>query len=144
MKIPFNLIVLKTFHAQKNKVRPLMNAIGISPGQPKVLTFLALHGACLQKDLAAACDIEPATISKLLNLLEEKGYLERRSHTYDRRAIQIGLTEAGKKLVENEILPRYECVNSVSLNGFTEEERQRFEAYLRRMYNNLSQTELEF
>ena len=77
MKIPFNLIVLKTFHAQKNKVRPLMNAIGLSPGQPKVLTFLALHGACLQKDLAAACDIEPATISKLLNLLEEKGYLER-------------------------------------------------------------------
>ena len=47
MKIPFNLIVLKTFHAQKNKVRPLMNAIGLSPGHPKVLTFLALHGACL-------------------------------------------------------------------------------------------------
>mgnify|MGYP001461336377 CR=1 FL=1 len=144
MQIPFNLIVLKVFHAQKNKVRPLMNAVGLSPGQPKVLTFLALHGECLQKELAASCDIEPATISKLLNNLEENGLITRTGQEDDRRAIMIALTARGRTLFETEVEPRFARVNATSLAGFTEEEKRQFEHYLLRMYQNLTRTTLEF
>lgn len=144
MNMPFNLLILKVFHAQKNQVRPRMAAIGLSPGQPKVLTFLALHGACLQKELAAACDIEPTTISKMLNNLEEKALVRRSALPGDKRAALIKLTTQGRTLVEMEILPRYNSVNSRSLKDFTAEEREQFEQFLRRMYDNLTGTPLDF
>ncbi len=144
MEIPFNLLVLKVFHAQKNKVRPLMAEIGLSPGQPKVLTFLSIHGNCLQKELAAACDIEPTTISKMLNSLEENGLICRSALEGDKRAAVIGLTDKGRTLVRQEILPRYNSVNTLSLTDFSPDETQRFEEYLRRMYANLTGTPLDF
>lgn len=143
MKLPFNLLVLKVFHAQKNRVRPEMALIGLSPGQPKLLTFLALNGECLQKDLAAACDIEAATISKLLNSLEENGLIRRDTHSGDRRATRIALTEAGSWLYETEIRPRIGTINQCSLSGFTPEEAELFQRFLKRMYRNLTGMSLE-
>lgn len=143
MKLPFNLLVLKVFHAQKNRVRPEMALIGLSPGQPKLLTFLALNGECFQKDLAAACDIEAATISKLLNSLEENGLIRRDPHSGDRRATRIALTEAGSWLYETEIRPRIGAINQCSLSGFTPEEAELFQRFLKRMYRNLTGMSLE-
>lgn len=138
MELPFNLLILKVFHAQKNQVRPKMTEIGLSPGQPKVLTFLALHGPCLQKKLADACDIEPATISKLLHSLEELELIERNNRPGDRRATEIKLTQAGQELFENEIAGRIDTINTTSLSGFSEHEREQFILYLKRMYRNLT------
>ena len=138
MELPFNLLILKVFHAQKNQVRPKMTEIGLSPGQPKVLTFLALHGPCLQKKLADACDIEPATISKLLHSLEELELIERNNRPGDRRATEIKLTQAGQELFENEIAWRIDEINTTSLSGFSENEREQFILYLKRMYRNLT------
>lgn len=138
MELPFNLLILKVFHAQKNQVRPKMTEIGLSPGQPKVLTFLALHGPCLQKKLADACDIEPATISKLLHSLEELELIERNNRPGDRRATEIKLTQAGQELFENEIAGRIDAINTTSLSGFSEHEREQFILYLKRMYRNLT------
>ena len=143
MKLPFNLLVLKVFHAQKNRVRPEMALIGLSPGQPKLLTFLALNGECLQKDLAAACDIEAATISKLLTSLEENGLIRRDTHSGDRRATRIALTEAGSWLYETEIRPRIGAINQCSLSGFTPEEAELFQRFLKRMDRNLTGMSLE-
>ena len=143
MKLPFNLLVLNVFHAEKNRVRPEMALIGLSPGQPKLLTFLGLNGECLQKDLAAACDIEAATISKLLNSLEENGLIRRDTHSGDRRATRIALTEAGSWLYETEIRPRIGAINQCSLSGFTPEEAELFQRFLKRMYRNLTGMSLE-
>lgn len=144
MNIPFNLLVLKVFNAQKNRVRPLMAAIGLSPGQPKILTFLALHGACRQKELAASCDIEPATISRLLQGLEEQGLIVRSGAADDRRAARVELSEHGRELYRTEVAPRFRSVVAAELTGFSEAERSRFEEYLRRVYFNLTSTPLEF
>ena len=94
--MPFNLLILKAFHAQKNHIRPLMAAIGLSPGQPKVLSFLAVHQECLQKDLAAACDIEPPTISRMLDNLEKKRLIVRTAPADDRRALTVKLPSPEK------------------------------------------------
>ncbi len=142
MDLPFNLLILKVYHAQKNRVRPVMGAIGLSPGQPKVLTFLALHGPCLQKELAASCDIEAATVSKLLNSLEELELIERNGRPGDRRAAEIVLTPAGRELYENEIAGRIGEINEVSLADFSRSEREMFELYLKRMYRNLTGQDL--
>ena len=74
--------------------------IGLSPGQPKVLDFLAEHEGCDQKTIAASCEIEQAPIGSILLRMEEKGLIERRRRQGNRRSLFVYLTDSGRKAAE--------------------------------------------
>ena len=93
--------------------------------------------------MVAASMPQAATISKLLNNLEENGLIRRDTHSGDRRATRIALTEEGRWLYETEIRPRIGAINRCSLNGFTPEEAELFQNFLKRMYRNLTGMTLE-
>lgn len=81
--------------------RRLMEALkstGLTSGQPKILDYLKDYDGAAQKDIAAYCYIEPATITSLLNGMESKGLIERRRLDGNRRSFYIFLTEKGKRL----------------------------------------------
>ena len=137
MKTPFHLIILKAFHAQRNQVRPYMAELGLSPGQPKILGLLTLRDRCMQKELAAACEIEPATISRLLSTMESAGLIQREPAPGDRRAECISITSAGKQ-AQKKMQYHFDQVENISLSGFTETEKKQFVEYLCRMYHNLT------
>ena len=59
MKVSFYMLLYRAFHAQRKCLRPFMAELGLAPGQPKVLLYLAGHDGCMQKDVAEHCDIEP-------------------------------------------------------------------------------------
>ena len=117
MKTPFYMLVFKAFHAQRQKNRMNMNAFRLSPGQPKVLRYIQNHKDCKLKDIAKECDIESATVSKILDNLEEKKALEK----WDEHCLEI---------------------EQISLKGFSEKEKQQFQEYLSRMYTNLTGKEI--
>ena len=73
MKVSFYMLLYRAFHAQRKCLRPFMAELGLAPGQPKVLLYLAGHDGCMQKDVAEHCDIEPATTSRVLDTLENNG-----------------------------------------------------------------------
>jgi DNA-binding MarR family transcriptional regulator len=52
-----------------------------------------------QVRIAAALQIDPMMISKILRLLEQRGYVERSPHPDDPRANALHLTPAGRDLV---------------------------------------------
>lgn len=137
MEDAFHTHMRKAFFAQKNQIRPYMSSLGLSPGQPKILSYLYAHSPCLQRELAEGCEIEPATVSKILNNMEESNLIERKAVPNDRRAVSVTLTDRGREsLKKTEIF--FEKVNALSLQGFTEEEKVNFTCYLKRMYENLT------
>lgn len=69
--------------------------LGLSPGQPKVLEYLRLHGTQNQRSIAGYCRIEPATVGSILARMEEAGLVKRRQKSGDRRALYVSLTPAG-------------------------------------------------
>lgn len=75
--------------------------------------------------IAAAQRVTAGTLTASVNLLEKKGYLERRRDEHDRRAVRIVPTEKGRQA--NELHTRFhkEMVNDV-LDILTEEECQVF------------------
>ena len=125
MKIPFHLMMFKSFHAQRNVLRKGMKEL--SPGQPKILRYVATHQNCMLKDIASSCDVECATVSKILNALEEKEFLEKEISKNNKRALCLSITEK---------------VEQLSLQGFSEREKEQFYDYLNRMYENLSGKEM--
>lgn len=140
--MPFYFMLLKTFHAQRKKLRLNMDDYGLSPGQPKVLRYIGEHENCMLKDIASACDVECATVSKILYNLEELGMLNREIVKDNKRAISLRITKKGLDALE---LWNAHCdeVEKVSLRGFSDSERLQFEDYLARMYQNLTDRPLE-
>ena len=133
---PFYFILNRTLQAQKNKLAPKMKDIGLSPGQPKILSHLLQNNKCMQKELALFCNIEPATVSKILNNMIDEGLVKKTVVEGNKRASCISITEEGKKRYEKWLEICFEEEDE-SLYGFQLEEKEIFKSYLIRMYNNI-------
>ncbi len=142
MSVSLHHAILMTFNAQKNSLRPGMVEIGLSPGQPKVLRFLAAHDSCMQREIAEALNIEPATVSRLLSNMEQNGLVVRSTPEECRRAESVSITQEGRSA-----FAQWETVchtvEEQSMKGFSEEEEQQFLKNLCRMYQNLTGKPLE-
>ena len=70
MNYAIHTLLARTGHAQQNYLRPYLSQLGLSPGQPKVLRCLYAKGSCSQKELADYCEVDPAAICRMLDILE--------------------------------------------------------------------------
>src|SRR5207237_4472081 len=66
--------------------------LGLTRAQWQVLAHLARHEGINQAGLAEILEIEPITLGRLIDRMEEAGWVERRQHPSDRRARQLYLT----------------------------------------------------
>jgi len=115
-----------------------IKSTGLTSGQPKVLDYLAEHNGAVQKDIAAGCCIEPATLTVLLNGMEKENLLERKTDSSNRRSYHIFLTPRGKALCEI-IRQEFAAIEYKALSGFTTEEKQLLNTYLDRIYTNMKE-----
>jgi MarR family transcriptional regulator, multiple antibiotic resistance protein MarR len=86
------------------------------------------------------CDMlayDPGAMTRLLDRLERKGIVRRVRVPEDRRTIQLELTDSGKALYPK-IIAAIADVNNDLLRGFSRDEVNQLEAYLRRMLANAS------
>lgn len=108
----------------------------LSLGQPKVLDYLKNHDGAIQKDIAAACHIEPASLTSILNGMEKKELIIRKMQNGNRRSFHIFLTPNGNekaKLIENE----FQKIENSALKDFSETEKNALIDSLLRVYQNL-------
>ena len=64
-----HMLLYRAYHAQTNYLRPRMAQLGLGPGQPKLLAYLAVHGTSTQHEMAAFFEVDDAAISRMLDLL---------------------------------------------------------------------------
>lgn len=57
----------------------------LTPGQPKIFDYLLYHDGVVQKEIASACHVEPATMTSVLYGMEKKGYILRKNLNGNRR-----------------------------------------------------------
>lgn len=67
----------------------------LSLGQLSVLGALFRSGACSIGELAAQERVQPPSMTRTVNCLEEGGYVERRAHESDRRQVVVALADKG-------------------------------------------------
>jgi DNA-binding MarR family transcriptional regulator len=68
--------------------------------QYRSLVVLASRGPQGVASLAEAVAVTPPTASRLVDRLLRKGLVHRRTDRHDRRQVRIGLTEAGRRLID--------------------------------------------
>ncbi len=87
-------------------------------------------------DLSATTSIEVSTLTRLVDSMEKKGLVARRSDPADARAIVLHATAAGRKLTRR-ILPIAERYEKLALRGFDAAATEQLKTALRRVYANI-------
>jgi DNA-binding MarR family transcriptional regulator len=105
----------------------------INASQFLVLRKLDVLGPMSAIDLARAIDHNPGAMTRLLDRLEQMGYLRRTPHAEDRRALRIELTEAGAAL-SNELSDCGNRIADYALRTLTPAEREDFLGLLIRVH----------
>ncbi|WP_106813762.1 MarR family winged helix-turn-helix transcriptional regulator [Microbacterium timonense] len=80
--------------------RPILEPLGLT--HPQYLVMLALWERSPRslRELAAELALEPATLSPLVKRLEAQGLVTRGRRDGDERVLDVGLTDAGRRLRE--------------------------------------------
>ena len=73
---------------------------GLTPSQLSTLSCVGKTGAIRLGDLAAAERIAPSTLTRLVNVLEDRGYLARKPAPEDARAFLVTVTPSGADVLE--------------------------------------------
>ena len=73
---------------------------GISAPRLSALSVIVFAGPVTLGDLAAAEQVRPPTISRLIAGLEADGLVERLSDSTDRRVVRVKATPAGRRMLE--------------------------------------------
>lgn len=111
--------------------------LGVTRAQWRVLVRLSHEDGPRQVELADSLDVEPITLCRMIDRLEETGVVERRADEEDRRAWRIHLTAKAGPLIE--ILGGIaQDFLTNALAGIGEMEQARVRDVLNRVRANLS------
>ena len=89
----------ETAHALRKAFDRRATGLGVTRAQWKVLFKLNRAPGLRQVALADMLEVEPITLSRIVDRLEENGLVERVRDPADRRAWRLQLTEAAQPLI---------------------------------------------
>jgi len=96
--LPFE--IGETAHALRKDFDRRAAGMGVTRAQWKVLFRLTRHPGLRQIELADMLDIEPITLSRIIDRLQESELVERVADPSDRRAWRLHVTARARPLVE--------------------------------------------
>lgn len=97
---------------------------GMSYARGRVVAALQASGPVLMRALSEAVGVTPRTITGLVDALEADGWVERRAHPSDRRAILVALTPDGQAAFAR-LLEGYRSLASDLVSGIPAADQQR-------------------
>ncbi|MFX0103919.1 MAG: MarR family winged helix-turn-helix transcriptional regulator [Candidatus Hodarchaeota archaeon] len=109
----------------------------ISAAQGRVMFPLWRKDNISFQDLKKQAMLSKATLSYMLDKLEEAGHIERIRSEEDKRTINIKLTEKNIEL-QDKFIEVSNQMKNIFYEGFSEKEIDEFEGYLRRLLENLT------
>ena len=110
--------------------------VGLTRAQWQAIATIRLHEGATQREIAEALDISSVTIGRILERLEQDGWIERRPDAQDRRAYRLYLKQGAQPILEKlgEIASDEERRTLAGLSG---DEQQLLSRLLDRLLGNL-------
>ncbi|MEL6833912.1 MAG: MarR family transcriptional regulator [Bacteroidota bacterium] len=109
----------------------------ITSDQWVILKRISELEALNQREVAAVTGKDPASITRTLDLLAKKNWVERQDVPGDRRAYQVVLTREGQELVE-QLIPLAQATREAGLADVSAEEFESLKRVLNKIYSNVS------
>ncbi len=98
MQDTLSYALIKLGKAHRARAEKLLARFDMHPGQEQILFRLWAEEGQPQAALADMLCVEPPTITKMLQRMERRGWIERRGDPDDARLSRVYLTDAGRAL----------------------------------------------
>ncbi|RST31739.1 MarR family transcriptional regulator [Sphingomonas ginkgonis] len=92
--------IVETADALRRAVARRVTAHGVTRSQWRVLARISKEPGLRQVDLAERLDMEPIVLCRIVDKLEESGFVERQRDPADRRAWRLVLTAKAAPVIE--------------------------------------------
>lgn len=115
----------------------LMDPIMLHRSQAMVLCKLFQEDGITQSEIAQQLSVQGATVTDILQRMEEGGIVTRRRDFDDNRLVRVYLTDAGREK-ERSIMEQFMKLESAVFAGFDESERVLLRQLLNRTLDNMS------
>jgi DNA-binding MarR family transcriptional regulator len=114
----------------------LLKDLGLYPGQEVLMMHLWDAGAVRQSELIRVLDVDPSTVTKMLQRLEQAGHVRRSPDPADRRAVLVTATDRSCALL-GQVEQAWAALEGHTLGGLDEGERKELERLLGKVEENL-------
>ena len=121
---------------RKHMERAVLKSHSLSWSAFVILFVLRIWGKQESRVLAAEAGVSGGTLTGLLDTLERKGLASRHPVTSDRRRVEVVLTNAGTRVV-NEVMPAINSVESRVTGGLDEDEKEMLARLLRKVLRSV-------
>lgn len=114
-----------------------MDQIAMHRTQAMVLCRLFDQDGLTQSEIAQQMAVQGATITDILQRMEEAGFVSRRRDPQDNRLVRVYLTDMGREK-ECFIREQFAKLENAIFAGFEERERVQLRKYLNRAIDNIN------
>jgi len=115
----------------------LLRGTGLYAGQELLMMQLWERGEQRQADLIKTLGLDPSTVTKMLQRLEQSGFVTRKPSPRDRRAVVVSATRAGRAL-RDQVRQAWRDLEQATAGGFTKAEFDQAMRVLNRIETNLT------
>jgi DNA-binding MarR family transcriptional regulator len=131
--------LIRAFGLHKPDETPCGKPVSVAEAHA-LMELSRVEGPLMQKELAARLRLEKSTVSRLVGMLEGRGWVERRRCPADGRAFEVSLTGAGHKAAA-EIAGARRAKFARVLEAIPEEERTSVLAAMRTLEEAMSKSQ---
>lgn len=111
--------------------------VDISGEQWVILKRIYEQEGINQREIAGLTYKDPASVTRMIDLLEKQELVNRRDIDGDRRSYNLFLTKKGITLVEK-IIPLAKELRKQGIKGISKQDMETFKNVLNKIYDNLS------
>jgi MarR family transcriptional regulator, transcriptional regulator for hemolysin len=132
----FGYVLFETARLMSKRFDQRARLLGLTRAQCQVLVHLARVEGINQAGLAELLELEPISLARCLDRMEQAGWIERRPDPSDRRARLLYMTDKAKPLFDRILTLGYET-RMDALSGLAPDDRERLLDLLQRVRGNL-------
>lgn len=114
-----------------------MRPLEVNPGRRKILRLLLENGPMTMSQLASELQLDPKRMTKLVDMLEESGFVERQTEQRDRRAKLVRVTDEGRRRWP-QIDAEFAEIVSALVGQFSHEQRRQLLELARSMTDRIT------
>jgi DNA-binding MarR family transcriptional regulator len=132
----FVRLIKRLSNLMNQRIDDVLKAHGMARSQFQVLYVINKSGSLTQKQLLETLNVEPATLSGLIDTLETKRLVKRSIAASDKRSKKLALTRSGQKIVDGIPHPG-RLIEKSMLKGVSDPDRKVFEKVCTKLIDNL-------
>jgi DNA-binding MarR family transcriptional regulator len=129
--------ILQIHRAHRSRAEVALSQLGLHTGQEMLLFHLWNEEGLTQSQLVDQLCVEPPTVTKTLQRLEQAGLVERRQDAEDARVSRVYLTPKGRAL-KAQVKKIWENLEALTVQGLSEVEKALMRRLLDQINNNLA------